>query len=251
MAQQSRNSIPAGAARPEHRRHTSGWPAEADRFDNRSTAGRALGAVLADQIDPGRQRPLVLAVPRGGVVVAGEIAAAIDADLDVMVAIPIGLPWRPGVTVGAVAGSDTAVLDHDALAVAGSTPADTTPIVQRCRAGLRARQDRYRGDRPPAPVAGRTVVVIDDGLSPGIVTRAVVRAVRAADPARLVYGAPVCAAESADLLHADADAVVHLHSPRVFPALGLWYRDMTPVTDHDVTTLLAQIWGAPTTTTVG
>jgi predicted phosphoribosyltransferase len=183
-------------------------------------------------------------------VIAKEIAEALDADLDVLVAVKVGLPWRPAHTVGAVAERGPAVFDHDALAAAGAAGVTATTVTIG-RAEIRDQQGRYRGDRPQTPLAGRTVVLADDGLSPGIVTRAAVRAVRAAGPATIVFAAPVCAAESADLLRGEADAVFHLHSPRVFPALGLWYRDAAPVTDHDATRLLAQIWGADTTTPAG
>ena len=247
-----RRSATAAPAKGFQHRQAAGWPAETERFADRSGAGRALGAVLAAQLghseaDP----PLVLGLPRGGAVIAREIARALDADLDVVVACKIGVPWQPTFGVAAIADDGPIVFDHGAIAGAGTT---TTAIAQaaRChRLTIRRQQYRYRGERAAPCLKDRTVVIADDGMAPGIAARAAVRAVRAGGPGRIIYAAPVCAAESADLLRAEADAVVHLYSPRVFHALGLWYRDRSPVTDDDVAAILAMAWDERTTASVG
>ena len=247
----SRPSAPA-PDEPAERRHSAGWPAESERFADRADAGRALGVAIADQLHRTRSgEPLLLGLPRGGVAIAKEIAAALDAELDVVVARKVGLPWQPEFGVGAIAGDGPVVFDHGALASAGTTASAIAPSVRKHRLKVHDQQLRYRGDRPAATLADRTVVIVDDGMTPGIVARAAVRAVRAAGPRRIVYAAPVCAAESADWLGTEADDVIHLHSPRDFHALGLWYRDFTPVTDDDVASILALAWNPKTTSAVG
>ncbi|HLL64226.1 MAG TPA: phosphoribosyltransferase [Micromonosporaceae bacterium] len=224
------------------------WPPDNERFADRATAGRELGAEVMQHLTSvlaGEQAPaLVLALPRGGVPVAVEVASALRADFDLLIACRIGLPWQPDFGIGAIAEDGPPVFDHDALASAGLSLGDVGPAVQRARAQLQTRQDRYRGGRTAPAIAGRTVVVVDDGLTPSVVARAAVRALRKAEPAHLVFAAPVCAAESADCLCADADAVVHVRSPREFHALGLWYRDFTPLGDDDVTDILTRARGA-------
>lgn len=198
--------------RPEYWR-TAGWPAESDRFTDRAEAGRALGTAIADQLDQSDpERPLVLGLSRGGVMIAREIAEALDADLDVVVARKVGLPWKPDLGVGAIADEGPAVFDQGALAGAGTAVGAMSPTVRKERLNVRRAQQRYRGDRPATSVSDRTVVIADDGMAPNIVARAAIRAVRAGGPASIMYAAPVCAAEAADWLGTEADSVVHLHT---------------------------------------
>ncbi|MBT8224099.1 MAG: phosphoribosyltransferase [Dactylosporangium sp.] len=226
------------------RRSSGSWPAESERFDNRVDAGRVLGAVVAERLGPqDADRPLVLGLSRGGVVVAQEVAKHLDADLDVVVSRKVGLPWRPKISVGAIADDGPPVFDHGALAAAMTDVSAARPAIRKERQEIRRKRAQYRGDQPAPAMAKRTVVVADDGLAPSVLARAAVRAVRAEMPATIMYAAPVCAAESADWLASDVDTIVHLYSPRDFPALGLWYRDITPVTDDDVAAILALMWG--------
>lgn len=228
------------------------WPADRQRFANRIEAGQALSAAVAKRLlPPMPERPLVLGLSRGGVVVASEIALALDADLDVVVARKVGLPWRPCWKVGAIADEGPAVFDHGALAGANAQTSSMATEVRKERQEVRRQRARYRGERPVPRIADRTVVLADDGLTPSVVARAAVRAIRAQSPATIVYAAPVCAAESADWLSTEADQIIHLESPRELHALGLWYRDATPVSDQDVTAILALTWGAATTTSEG
>jgi putative phosphoribosyl transferase len=224
------------------------WPPDEERFADRTDAGRTLGAEVARYLDgvlgATTLNKIVLALPRGGVPVGYEVARAIDADFDLVICCKIGLPWQPDFGVGAIAESGPPVFDRDALAGVGLTAGDLAPSVQRNRVELRRRQERYRRGRPSPDVAGRVVVIVDDGLATGVTARAAIRALRAGNPAHLVFAAPVCAAESADLLARDADGVVHLFNPREFHALGLWYREFTLVTDAHVEEVLTRAWGA-------
>jgi putative phosphoribosyl transferase len=217
------------------------WPPEDERFENRAAAGRILGEAIAiTRLQP----DLILALPRGGTPVGFEVAQLLGAEFDLVITQRIGLPWQPDLGVGAIAEDGPAVFDHDALACQGLNVSDLTPAVERERVELRKRQIRYRGTRQLPDVAGKTVIIIDDGLTTGVNARAAIRALRQANPAHLGYAAPVCSAESHDWLAAEADSVVDLHSPRDFPALGLYYRDFAPVTDDDVERLCMTAWGA-------
>jgi predicted phosphoribosyltransferase len=204
-------------------------------FADRRDAGLALAAEVAGGhlIDP-----LLLALPRGGVPVAYEVALAIGADLDVIVARKIGLPWRPELGVGAVAGDGPPVLDHALLAEVGLSAEDLRPAVERERAEVRRRLERYRGDRPAPRIADRTVVVVDDGLATGVTARAAFGALRDQRPAGLYFAAPVCAAEPARAFDREIDGVFCGHRLTSFVAVGRWYHDFTQVSDEEVVRLL-------------
>jgi putative phosphoribosyl transferase len=225
------------------------WPPDEQRFADRTTAGRELAADVAAYLanlplTDETTAPMVLALPRGGVPVGYEIAKSINADFDVIVSCKIGLPWQPEFSVGAIAEDGPAVFDRNALACVGLNSSDLGPAVQRQRVELRRRQEHYRGQRPAPPITDRVVVIVDDGLATGMTSRAAVKAVKAANPAHLVFAAPVCAAEAVDWLNDEADAVLCVHSPREFHALGLWYREFPQLTDDDVVSTLAHAWSA-------
>jgi putative phosphoribosyl transferase len=209
------------------------WPPEEERFSDRADAGRALGHAVAEHLGE-TDTPLIMGLPHGGVPVAVEVAKALAGDFDVVLTTRIGLPWQPDVTVGAIAEGGPPVFDRDALARVGLSIGELAPAVQRSKLELRRRHDFYRGGRDVADAAGRTVIVVDDGLATGVIARAAIRAVREHAPAYLVYAAPVCAAETHDWLADEADAVIDLHRPREFYALGLFYQDFTQVTNDDV-----------------
>ncbi len=229
------------------------WPPEHERFADRTAAGQMLGIAVANHLreiqagrmDPARA-PLVLALPKGGVPVAVSVAETLGADFDLIISRKIGLPWQSDHGVGAIAENGPAVFDLSAVAAVGLTVSDLSPAVQRERVELRRRQERYRGSRPAPDVTDRVVVVVDDGLATGVTARAAARALRAGKPAHLIFAAPVCAAESVDLLAADVDAVIDIHSPREFFALGLYYHDFAPLTDTHVLQMCTQMWDAST-----
>lgn len=222
------------------------WPPERERFDDRADAGRALGAAVAAHLGmiEGPVTPLVLALPRGGVPVGVEVARATGGDLDLVLIRRVGLPWQADVGVGAIAEDGVPVFDHAALATYGLHAADMAPAVARERAEMARWQRACRDARPVPDVAGRIVVIVDDGLATGITARAAVRAIRAGNPSYLAFAAPVCAAESVDRLAEEADTVIDLYSPREFHALGLYYRHFPAVTDADVRQMCAAAWQA-------
>ncbi|MFC0039971.1 phosphoribosyltransferase family protein [Actinomadura rayongensis] len=204
-------------------------------FADRVTAGRELAERLVPRNLEGA---LVLGLPRGGTPVAAEVARALNGTLDVLVTRKIGVPGQPELAAGAVAEGGEPALDPALLAEAGLTPADLAPVIEAERAELDRRVAAYRGDRPPPEIAGRTVVVVDDGLATGSTARAALRAVRARRPARLVLAVPVGAADTVRALRADADEIVTLAEPVPFFAVGQWYDDFTQTTDAEVVAAL-------------
>ena len=211
------------------------------RFRDRRQAGRELAARLRERRDEGAlPDPVVLALPRGGVAVAAEVARALDAPLDVLVVRKIGAPFHAEFGVGAMAGDGVPVFDEDSLLRLGLSESDLAAVVARERAELRRREERYRQGRPPPDTRGRTVVVVDDGLATGSTARAALRALRARDPGRLVLAVPVGAAEGLALMRSEADEVLCLHEPAAFMAVGQWYEEFDQLTDEDVLDALHQ-----------
>lgn len=207
------------------------------RFADRADAGRRLGQALVDRW-PG-QPVVVLGLPRGGVPVAAEVAAALGAPLDVLVVRKLGVPWQPELAMGAVAGGGVRFVDS-AVVRQLAVPADQVEAVTRRElVELERRERAYRDDRPPAPVAGRVVVLVDDGLATGATVRAAVKAVRAAGPARVVVAVPVGAPKGCRALREVADEVVCLEEPDRFVAVGAWYDDFGQTGDDEVRRLLS------------
>jgi putative phosphoribosyl transferase len=204
-------------------------------FADRQEAGAMLADRLAgmDLVDP-----VVLGLPRGGVVVAAEVARLLGVPVEVFVARKIGHPHHEEFGVGAVAEGGEAVYDQAALRHTGLTPPDLQPVEAAERAELTRRVRAYRGDRELPDLAGRCVVVVDDGIATGVTTRAALRALRRRHPGRLVLAAPVGAADSVRDLSTEADEVVVLHAPHHFVAVGRWYRSFRQTTDDEVLALL-------------
>ncbi|MGW3726609.1 phosphoribosyltransferase [Streptomyces sp. F001] len=204
-------------------------------FRDRAHAGRELAEHLRILQEKGTlPDPVVLALPRGGVTVAREVARALGAPLDVLVVRKIGAPAHEEFGVGAIAGDDPPLFDARALNQLGLTEEELAPVVTRERAELHRREQRYRQGRPAAELKGRTAILVDDGLATGSTARAAVQAVRRREPERVVVAAPVCSHEATDLLRGDADDVVCLMRPSPFHAVGLWYEDFEQLTDDDV-----------------
>jgi predicted phosphoribosyltransferase len=205
------------------------------QFRDRDEAGRELAEQLRVRYENGTlPHPVVLALPRGGVAVAREIARALEAPLDVLVVRKIGAPFHEEFGVGALAGEDPPLFDEQSLYRLGLSEADLAPVVERERKELRRREERYRQGRPAPRLRGRTAVVVDDGVATGSTARVALRAVRNQGPERLVLAVPVCAPEAAEELRRVVDEFVCLYQPSLFSAVGEWYEDFGQLTDTDV-----------------
>jgi putative phosphoribosyl transferase len=211
------------------------------QFRDRREAGRALAEKLTEQQrDGGLPEPVVLALPRGGVPVADEIARALGAPLDVVVARKIGAPFQPELGVGAVAGAGAAqpVYDPVLLGELGLSEEELRPIAEHEKEEARRREAVYREGRGSLDLRGRSAIVVDDGVATGSTARAALRAVRRARPVRTVLAAPVCSPEAMEHLSADADAIVCAHVPPAFGSVGFWYTSFPQLTDDEVLDIL-------------
>jgi predicted phosphoribosyltransferase len=208
------------------------------RYRDRRDAGRRLAATLLPYAN--RRDVIVLALPRGGVPVAFEVAARLGAPLDVFIVRKLGLPGREELAMGALASGGVRVLDDDLIRLAGVSVDEVERITQAEQAELDRRERRYRADRPFPDVRDKTVILVDDGLATGASMRAAVAALRMEGPARIVVAVPVAAAETCAAFESIADDVVCPVTPESFQAVGLWYDDFSQTTDDEVRQLLAQ-----------
>lgn len=206
-------------------------------FEDRREAGRRLAETVRSR---GLEEPVVLGLPRGGVPVGFEVAMALHAPLDVLVARKIGAPGRPELGIGALAEGGEPLFDQTILDTLGLQPGDVAEQVRLERAELERRVRRYRGERPAVDVAGRDTVVVDDGLATGVTARAALRALRPRGPRRLVLAVPVCAEQTIPRIAAEADDVACVHSSASFGAVGQWYEEFAQVPDETVVALLAR-----------
>ncbi|GFG84726.1 phosphoribosyltransferase [Mycolicibacter algericus] len=222
--------------RPSRSNQTS-----ARTFRDRRDAGRALAERLADYRDA--DGLLVLGLARGGVPVGWEVAAALNAPLDVFLVRKLGVPQQPELAMGALAGGQV-VMNDQVLSSLGIGGADVQSVIDRESAELRRREHAYRGDRPPADLHGRVVILVDDGIATGASVLAAVRAVQSAEPARTVVAVPVGPLSACRKIAQEADDVVCATMPDSFDAVGQAYLDFRQVSDDEVRDLLA----TPTTT---
>jgi putative phosphoribosyl transferase len=205
------------------------------QFLDRRDAGRQLAGELMGYID---ERPVIVALPRGGVPVGVEVARVLAAPLDILAVRKLGAPGNPELGVGAVAEDGTGVLDPRSANALGMTQAVLDATVEREAQELRRRVARYRNGRAPIAVRGRTVIVVDDGLATGLTGLAAIRSLRKRGALRIVLAVPVGSRESVSMLDREADRVVCLMIPRRLFGVGTWYRDFTPVSDEQVLALL-------------
>lgn len=208
-------------------------------FHDRSDAGRQLASLLAAQAP---DDPIVLALPRGGVAVALEIALALKAPLDLLLVRKIGVPWQPELAAGALVDADppAVVMNEDVVAATAMSQRDIDAAVERETQEIQRRRTLYRQDRPPPELKGRSAIVVDDGLATGATARAALRALRGKGLQRLIVAVPVAPAETLERLRAEADEVICLATPSPFNAIGLYYRDFHQLSDREVSDALAR-----------
>jgi putative phosphoribosyl transferase len=206
------------------------------RYLDRVDAGRRLADALS--FLRGRPDVLVLAVPRGGVVVGAEVAQALGAPLDVIIARKIGAPGNPELAIGAVAADGTSVLDDLAISETGARANYIEDAVREAQEEIARRLRLYRDDRPPVQVTGKTVALVDDGVATGATIHAALRSLRKQNPRELILAVPVGPPDTIAMLGREADRVVVLQTPEPFYAVGMYYEDFSQTTDEEVRELL-------------
>lgn len=209
-------------------------------FSDRRDAGRRLAELVARELADHPGPPdVVLGLARGGVPVAAEVAARLAAPLDVIVARKLGTPWQPELAMGAIAEGGGRVLNEGLISELGITPDDIAEATASEARELERRVARYRGDRRPLDVAGRTAILVDDGLATGATARAAIDALRARGAVRVLLAVPVAPPGAAASLRSVADAVIVAETPEAFDAVGSWYADFRQTSDDEVTAILA------------
>jgi putative phosphoribosyl transferase len=206
-------------------------------FLDRYEGGRELAGLLRDYAH--RPDTVVLALPRGGVPVAHEVARALGAPLDVFLVRKLGAPRHEELAMGAIASGGMRVINREVVDELDITREQLDAAAEREGRELQRRELSYRDGRPPPAVRGRTVILVDDGLATGTTMRAAVAALRQQGPARIVVAVPVGAPESCEELAGEADEVICARIPEPFYAVGLWYRDFAQTSDEEVRELLA------------
>lgn len=205
-------------------------------FRDRHQAGSALAALLCPYA--GRPDVLVLALPRGGVPVGYEVARSLGVPLDVFLVRKLGAPGHEELAMGAIATGGVQILNADVLRALHVTPEQVQLAVQSEEHELDRREREYRGDRPAPDIAGKTVILVDDGLATGATMRVALRALRLEHPGRIVVAVPVGATETCDALRGEADEIVCARTPEPFLAVGVWYERFDQTSDAEVRELL-------------
>jgi putative phosphoribosyl transferase len=208
-------------------------------FRDRTEAGRILSDYLIIYQD--HPKLLVLGLPRGGIPVAVEVAHALRAPVDVFLSRKLAVPNQPDRNMGAIASGGIQVLDENLIREEKISSAMIETVIDHELGELRRRERMYRGLRPMAEVAGRTVILIDDGLTTGNTMRTAIMALRQSSPERIVVAAPVSSQKTFDALSREADEVVCALTPEPLHSVDRWYRDYSPIMDRDIRELLEQV----------
>jgi putative phosphoribosyl transferase len=209
-----------------------------NRFRDRTEAGQTLARYLVKEYH--RSDAIVLALPRGGVPVAREISKALKAPLDVFVVRKIGLPQQPELAMGAIATGSVQLLDDTLIAQANVSPADVSAVIIKEALELQRREDLYRGVRPPPALAGRSIILVDDGVATGYTMRVAILALRKLQPSHLTVAIPVGAPDTCKTIEGLVDELICLVRPDPLHAVGLWYDHFPPVTDEEVKQEMAE-----------
>ncbi|MGJ5030582.1 phosphoribosyltransferase [Bradyrhizobium sp. HKCCYLS2038] len=202
-------------------------------FRDRTDAGRRLAEALNRYKS---RHPVILALPRGGVPVAAEVARALDATLDLLLVRKIGLPLQPELAMGAVAEGEQPIIirNRDVIEASGVSEKEFDTVCRKERGEIDRRRARYLGDRTRADVTGRVTIIVDDGIATGATMLAAIRAVRTRQPKELVLAVPVAAHETINRLRPEVDTIVCLDTPQELGAIGCFYRDFRQVDDDEV-----------------
>jgi putative phosphoribosyl transferase len=218
-------------------------------FKNRKAAGQFLAKELAAYAN--RQDVLVLALPRGGVPVAFEVAKALNAPLDVFVVRKLGVPEQQELAMGAIASGGVRVLNENIVRSLGISEAAINQVVAKEQQELERRERLYRGVRPVPTLHERTVILVDDGLATGATMRAALGALQQQEPAKIIVAVPVSASETCQEFQSKVDEVVCAATPSPFYSVGLWYEEFPQTTDEEVRDLLDKAANSQQTTAIG
>lgn len=204
-------------------------------FQDRKEAGRRLGKILKKYKF---ESPIILAIPRGGVVVGFEVAKLLKAPLDVIIARKVGVPTQPELGMGAVAEGGVKILDKDLIEQIRIPRGSVNEVIAKERAEIKRRRSLYRGNKPITNIENRVVILVDDGLATGVSARAAIESIKKLRPKKIIFAAPVCAKESEQNLRHLVDELFCILIPPGFDSVGRWYQNFDQVTDEEVKELL-------------
>ncbi|MEK7517170.1 MAG: phosphoribosyltransferase [Patescibacteria group bacterium] len=204
-------------------------------FQNREEAGRKLGESLEKHKF---ENPIIIAIPRGGVVVGYEVAKILKASLDVVIARKIGVPYQPELGMGAVAEGDVEILDKDLIRKLQIPKNLVNEVIVREKKEIERRKSLYREDRPILNIENRIVILVDDGLATGVSAKAAIKQLRKLKPKKIIFASPVCAKDTAENMKHLVDGLFCLFTSAVFNSVGAWYQSFDQVTDEEVKELL-------------
>lgn len=217
--------------------HSFAAGSQAVLFADRSDAGRQLALRLEEYK---KTQPLVLALPRGGVVVGYEVATYLHAPLEVIVSRKVGIPYNPELGIGAVSEEGVLLLNTKTLSELTIPVKETERVITREEKELTRRIELYRGGKSLPTFEGKTVILVDDGVATGVTAQAAIKVIRKHTPRKLVCAVPICARDTSRIIAREVDAFICLHSPDFMQAIGLYYKNFKQVTDEEVVDLLTR-----------